>query len=545
MVTNSELVRHTREDLQLLAIREIFRATAAALPLNDILAIIANMTIIVYDATTAWFMVAEDDELRTIIARGQFADALFDRGRIAEEESSRVASVGDEPLVLQPAEIDPADPVIGVFAREDESVTLLSLKTNGTTWGLLGVALARQAPPDITFLITLSEQAAVAIERARLREETRTWRERLDVVFERMAEPVFVFDGEGHLALMNPAAEELLVGRDVRIGDSLADMARKAGLTDAQGRPAPPKNFAVARVLRGEQVENLEVDLPVPGSPTRHLLASGAPLMQDGRIQGVVVVWRDITYIRELERMRAEFLSMVSHELRTPLTSVLGYTQLLERQLERGAPPEDLASRLRTIAEQTKRVNKLVEDLLDTSRAEAGRLALKFQEVDLTRLIRSTVDEAVAAAPEHRFTVNVPPEAPHISIDPDRIEQVLRNLLSNAAKFSPPGTEITVGLRMDPERAVVSVADQGRGISREDLSTLFMPFHRIRRAGTREIKGVGLGLFISRSIVEAHAGEMWVHSELGKGSTFYFSIPLEHRRAAGGDEETVELAATH
>ncbi len=519
------VLRRSRADLQLLAVREVLRATTAALSLDDILSVIANMTIIVFDATTSWFMLAQEAGLRTAVARGEFADALAGKACRAGEGLPCTVAAADRPVVLQPRDIGPADPVLGVFAREDEPVVLLPLKSGARTVGLLGSAVTPEASLDISFLVTVAEQAAAAIETAQLREESRTWRERLDAVFERMAEPVLVFDREGRLVLMNRAADELLGPKGVRLGDSMADMASRAGLTDARGRPLGLENISTNRALRGERVENLEQDLPMPGGPTRHLLVSAAPLGQPGDVQGAVVVWRDITYIKELERMRAEFLSMVSHELRSPLTSILGYAQLMQREVARGGPPRDIGARLETIVDQSKRVNLMINGLLEASRAEAGRLSLRWKDVDLARLIRKVVASMATLAPEHRFQVDLPPEVPHVRADTARIEQVLRNLLGNAIKFSLPNTQVTVALRAEPQRFVVSVADQGRGISREDIDSIFVPFHRVRQAGGREVKGVGLGLFISRSIVEAHGGDMWVESQLGKGSTFYFSLP--------------------
>ena len=524
------VVRRSREELQLLAVHEILRATAAALPLEEILSVIANMTIIAFDASTSWFMLNEDGRLHTAVARGELAEALQGKACTIGPGSICSYATAGRPTILQPREVDPADPVAGVFAGEREPVVLVPLKVDGRLLGLLGSVVPPEVSRDISFLVTMAEQASAAIESAWLREETRTWRQRLDAVFERMAEPVLVFDREGRLALMNASAEELLGGRQVRIGDTVADLVRKAGLTDNRGRPLLPEKTAVAHALRGERVENLEEDLPVPGSPTRHVLASAAPLGEAGHLEGAVVVWRDITYIKELERMRAEFLSMVSHELRSPLTSILGYAQLVQRDLEAGRQPRDLQKRLEVIVEQSKRVNSLVEDLLDASRAEAGRLALKLQWVDLPDLIGKKVGESMLLAPDHRFEVDLPPSVPPVRADPGRIEQVLSNLLSNAAKFSPPGTLITVRLLPEPDRVVVSVSDQGAGIAKEDIEGLFIPFHRVRQAAGREVKGVGLGLFISRSIVEAHGGDMWVQSELGKGSTFYFSLPLPRRR---------------
>jgi PAS domain S-box-containing protein len=382
-------------------------------------------------------------------------------------------------------------------------------------------------------LIAIAEQAANAMTGVRLRDETRAWRERLDAVFESMGEVVLVFDGEGRLALLNASAQELLGDSSVQIGNSYADVIRNAGLTDGAGRPLTLQGQVARRAIRGERFDNLEVILPARVGPARHLLISAVPLGASTEAQGAVIVARDITYFKELERMRAEFLSMVSHELRSPLTSILGFTQLLRRQLARGQTPRDLASRLATIEEQAKRVNALVEGLLDVSRTEANRLTLNLQPVDLAALIKRTVQNAAALASNCHLRVELPSEAPIVHADPDRIEQVLRNLLGNAIKFCPPHTEITVRLAVEEGRAVVSVADQGPGIAREDSASLFLPFHRVRTVGGREVKGIGLGLFISRSIVEAHRGRIWVQSQLGHGSTFHFSLPL-----AGMEPET-------
>lgn len=524
-VSREPLAGHPRPELQLLAMREIIRATSVALPLDDILAMIANMAIIVFDATTAWFMLAEDGRLRTTLSRGRSAEAVAATACEGQTSPTCAAAAGDQPLILRPHDISPQDPVLGALAHEQESIVLLPLKAGEQTLGLLGATVTPEASLDVSFLTTLAEQAANAIARAQSREEARTWHERLDAVFERMAEPVLVFDPEGKVALINAAAGELLQGRGVLVGDRVATVLEKARLTDSRGRPMRAEDTAAGRALRGEQVENIEEDLVVPGSPTRHLLASGRPLLVGRQGTGAVVVWRDITYIKEIERMRSEFLSMVSHELRTPLTAVLGYTQLLQRQLARGRPPEDLADRLRTVSDQAKRVNDLVEDLLDASRAEAGRFVLRLEDADLAALARQSVDAAAALSPDHRFRLDLPPEIPPVRADPRRIAQVLDNLLSNASKFSPSGTEITVRVQVEPRRVVVSVADQGIGIPKEDLATIFVPFHRVRQVAGKRVKGVGLGLYISHSIVESHGGDMWVHSELGRGSTFYFSIP--------------------
>lgn len=527
MAQQERVPRRAREELQLMAIREILRATAAALPLNEILSVISNMTIIVFDATTSWFMLAQDGRLRTVVSRGEFAEELAGKECKIKPEISCVAATGDKPVIIHSQDVDASDPLVGILANQGESVVLLPLKYSGRTLGMLGSAVTPEASLDISFLITMAEQAAGAVESARLREETRTWRQRLDAIFERMSEAVLVIDREGKLALMNRSAEELLRDRNVRLGDSLADLLAKADLRNPRGLPLRLEEIAIVRALRGERVDNAELDLPLSEGVTRHFLVSAAPFVADGQVQGVIAVWRDISNIKETERMRAEFLSMVSHELRNPLTSIVGFAQLLQRELAKGRVTRQMEEQVRVIIDKAKRLNDLVGDVLDSARAEAGELAMEMKEVDLSEIIRKTVTDNAALAPNLRFRVEIPPKVSLVRADPGRIEQVMMNLLSNAVKFSPPDREIAVRLEVKKDRIVVSVSDQGVGIAKENIPNLFLPFRRAHQlVAGRDVKGVGLGLFVSRSIVEAHGGEMWVRSQFGKGSTFYFSLPL-------------------
>lgn len=522
-----ELSRPPREELQLRAVREILRASAAALPLDEILAVVANISIITFDASTAWFMLIDGRTLRTAIARGQLAPGL--EGLECEASAcTRAGEALDQPLTLEPSDLDAADPVLGPFAAESEPVVLLPLRSAGQTLGLLGAAVPASALPDISFLGTMAEQASAAIEATHLRQETRTWRERLDAVFEQMSEPVMVYDREATLVLMNQAAGQMLAGRNVRLGDSLAQMLEKAGLRDPSGTPVDPVLSAPARALAGERVVYQERSLLVTENAIRHLVTSAVPLIQDGRIEGAVVVWRDITYLKDLERERAQFLSMVSHELRNPLTTILGLAQIMQRDLQDGSGEKlnTAIESLEMVIDEARRMNLLVGDLMDASMAEGGRLTLTRQSVDLEALVRQVVDHFTSAAPEHHFVLEAAKGLPRVMADEGRLEQVLRNLVSNAVKYSPQASTVSVRARRDGGRAVISVSDQGSGIPREEMPALFMPFHRIQRKQTRGRPGVGLGLFISKSIIEAHDGAIWVDSEPGKGSTFSFSIPF-------------------
>jgi len=518
----------TREELQFLAARKILHASAAALPLEAMLTTIANILIIAANASTAWLMLLDQGCLRTRAACGECGDHMA--GSVCRDPGHPcyLSAVGTQPCVLLPHQIDPDDPVLGHFAGRECAVVLLPLRTDGSPVGAVGLAVSPEHMPDLSRLESLATQAAEAVQGAGRKMPISAWQQTLDTAFGQIAEPVLVFDREGRLVLWNAAAEEMLSHCQVAPGDSIATLLAKSGLTAGQGRPLRPEDCASARALRGERVDNLEEELPTGDGIVRHLLVSAAPLRSDGQIEGAVVVGRDVTHIRELERMRAEFLSAVSHQLRTPLTSVLGFAELLERKAGAGLSGEELKRGLRTIAEQARRINALVTDLIDGSQAEAGHLQLDLQPTDLTELIEDAVSLFRSREPGYVFSLDVRRPLPSVRADRGRIERVLRNLLSNAVKFSPPGTEIVLRAIADPAWVTVSVLDHGFGIAREDIPAVFMPFYRTRQVGGRGIKGIGLGLFMARAIVEAHGGSMWVQSQVGEGSTFYFRLPVAH-----------------
>jgi len=516
------LPRHTREELQLSAIREILRASAEALPLNEILSVIANITIIVLDATTSWFMLVENGRLRTVVSRGEFAEELKDRECRLKRGESCVAVAGDRPVILQPREIDPADPMVGILAGEPQPVVLLPLRAGDQLLGLLGSAVSPEASLDIVFLVTVAEQAANAIVGARLREESRTWRERLDAVFEGMADPVLIFDRDGKLALMNGSAQQLLGLKGVQLGDTIDEMLRKAGIQSAEGRPLAPDEMAAARALRGQRVENAEECIPLPGDTARCFLASGVPLLVDHEMQGAAVVFRDVTLRKHLETERETYVHTVSHDLRSPLTVILAQAQLIQRFADR---PERVRKGAEAIARDARRMNTMIQDLVDSARLESAQLKLNRVPVDLREFTLDLKERLSEVLPTERVKVVAPVSMPRVSADPDRLERILTNLLSNALKYSAPGTEVTVRMRQRGGEVVTSITDRGPGIPPEQLPLLFQRFYRPKEAGKRP-EGLGLGLYITKGLVEAHGGHIRVASEPGKGSTFSFTLPV-------------------
>ncbi|TMC52833.1 MAG: HAMP domain-containing histidine kinase [Chloroflexi bacterium] len=227
--------------------------------------------------------------------------------------------------------------------------------------------------------------------------------------------------------------------------------------------------------------------------------------------------------IAALERAKTDFLNIASHELRGPMTVIKGYLTMLE-----AGALGDLAPKARSVLplliSKSDEVNWMIEQMIEASRLEEGRLALRRQRMDIVELTDSAIDGVKMLMSGHELKVDAPVESIEANVDPDRFQMVVRNLLSNAAKYSPSGTDITVDVRRDGDKAFVSVGDQGVGITKEDQATLFTRFGRIETAA--HVQGTGLGLWLSREIARMHDGDLTVDSRPGTGSKFTFTVPL-------------------
>ena len=227
--------------------------------------------------------------------------------------------------------------------------------------------------------------------------------------------------------------------------------------------------------------------------------------------------------IAALERAKSDFLNIASHELRGPMTVIKGYLTMLEAGALGDLSPK-AQSVLPLLISKSDEINWLVEQMIEASRLEEGRLSLKKRRRDIVELTESTIDGVKMLLGGHNLTVNTPKTSIDADVDPDRFQMVIRNLLSNASKYSPTGTGIEVDIDRSGESATISVTDQGAGISQQDQTTLFSRFVRIE--STEHVKGTGLGLWLSREIARMHGGDLSVTSEVGHGSTFRFTVPI-------------------
>jgi len=260
--------------------------------------------------------------------------------------------------------------------------------------------------------------------------------------------------------------------------------------------------------------------------------------------QATIAVTNSNLYERtkELDRMKSEFVAVVSHEVRTPLTSIKGSLELLGDERFHLLPPPQ-RELLSICQANTERLITLINDILDFSKLESSKLSLQFEGVDVGRLVPEAVDHIrnLAAMKGIGIDVHVEASAGTIEADPMRVAQVITNLLGNAIKFSPENGKIEIWARGSDEDITVDIKDYGRGISQRDLSRLFQRFAQLDSSTTRRAGGTGLGLVISKGIVEQHAGRIWVESTMGKGSTFSFSLP--RARPFTGEEPSDEQAS--
>jgi signal transduction histidine kinase len=257
------------------------------------------------------------------------------------------------------------------------------------------------------------------------------------------------------------------------------------------------------------------------------VLASAAPIHNDdGTIWAVVSAFRDISALKEASRLKDEFVSVVSHELRSPLTPIRGFVQLVARELGREGGHELQVTRLESVSGHVDRLTRLVDDLLDVSRLRAGSLEIRTESIDLVQLCQKVVDAHSTQDTGHSILFEPSDTSLMGRWDPDRIHQVLDNLVLNAIKYGPPSSPVTLRIYRDDD-AVIEVRDSGPGIDQHQRASIFGAFYRTPSAAAGQVQGLGLGLYICRELIEAHGGTIDVEQPEGGGSVFIVRLPIE------------------
>jgi signal transduction histidine kinase len=291
------------------------------------------------------------------------------------------------------------------------------------------------------------------------------------------------------------------------------------------GRQFSDDERPIARAMRGETVENLEAEVPVPDGSRVPVSCNAVPMYgEDGKLQGAVLTFRDITSQRELERLRGEFAAIIVHDLRDPISAlVLTAENLLRHATADTVPvPVDVLKRIDHIS---RRLGVMVSELLDASRIELGRLALEPRALDLPAAVADLVGDIAPSLGHHAVQITVRARPAPVRVDPARFNQILGNLLENSAKYSRQDGPIAIAIDTTQGGATVAVTDEGPGIAPEDLPRLFDRFFQAQRARERRKEGLGLGLYIAKGLVEASGGHILARSRLGLGTTFEVWLP--------------------
>jgi two-component system phosphate regulon sensor histidine kinase PhoR len=328
-----------------------------------------------------------------------------------------------------------------------------------------------------------------------------------------MVEGVAVVSASERLLFANPGFEEIL-SLDVppQSGSALVEIVRQTELLEA-----------VRRVLKGEPRVETEI---VTGTLRQRFFAVTVASVSAAETSGAVIVLHDITELRKLERVRRDFVANVSHELRTPLTAIQGFAEtLLAGAID---DPQNRIRFLEIILEHSRRLARLTDDLLKLSKMDADRLELEISRLGVRQFVESCVETAQRPAGEKdlRISVNLSNHLPDIAADRRRLAEVLQNLLDNAIQYTTPGGQIILSASASASEVTFIVSDTGIGIPRADQPRIFERFYRVDAARSREVGGTGLGLAIAKHLVEAHGGRIWVESEVGQGSRFYFTVPI-------------------
>lgn len=504
MAESSPARNRSKEQLEALYL--ISRTLNSTLEVAQVLRQMLDLVLQIFEADAGSIMLVREGYLTIEVSQGLEPEIVAStRQKVGTGIAGWVAQTG-QPLHLD-GKVDD-DRFIATIERADRDIRsslCVPVKIREQTVGVVMIRRTGESAfhqRDLAFLETVSDLAAVALQNARLFESERNQRnllqlehQKLEATLSSMADGVMVVDRQGEVLTANSVARKLL-------------------------RPLVGAKLSQLWSKHREVFEGNESTLD---AGKRSLAVLPTPLYVDGKREGSVLVFRDETAKRELERMKSEFLSMVSHELKTPITTIGAFIELL---LVRDFAAERRTHFLTICQDECQRLHNLIDQLLHLTRLEAGKFVLQVQHGPLSSLIRDCVPAFRETNPKHTYDLAEPFAECELDMDPMLITQAVTNLLSNATKYSPGGGRVEIGLRVEGKEAVFWVKDQGVGIEAEKLPFVFEKFYRIDNSLTRETGGTGLGLANVKHIAEAHGGRAWAQSTPGKGSQFFVALPL-------------------
>jgi PAS domain S-box-containing protein len=509
----------------------ISRALTAELDLSDVMRIIVQASvdfisgragaIVLADTSTHTFRIAAIYGLQ----REQFERHLSLEEGIPYEPGSEQEAIPEMTLRMQAVAKD-ADIAVAQVLR-------LPMLSGDTLIGMIYVFQAgsyRISGDAAKLLQSFADQAAIAVKNARLYQQVIDEKQRLDAILEQSADGVMILDYGLHMTRFNPSLSRMTgwrakeaLGRHyeqvIRWKSLRTELTLEAAM--ASGWPLPG---AAPLVVEGEfrRKNNDSISLGITYAP----LLNSAGLMTN-----VIANFRDLTRYREEEELQNTFISVVSHELKTPVSIIKGYAGTLGRP-DAKWPPDMIREYALVIDEEADRLTELIDNLLEASRLQSGAFKLEVSDdIALPLMAAEAVSRFGSQTDKHHFVLDFPDGFPAVSGDERRLNQVLYNLVTNAIKYSPDGGTITVSGQAHADYVTVSVRDEGIGIPVHEQHRIFAKFSRLDNALSRKTEGTGLGLFLSKAIVEAHRGSIWFSSNAGEGgegpagTTFTFSLP--------------------
>jgi len=518
---------------------EISRAMTAHLDLGEVLKLVLNASVVMLSG-----------EVGLIALRNVNTGRYEIRATTTGINDDQVDTLAKQLLELTASETDRLDAArvnekmrqmaTSLHPRLKQSIAL-PLVMGGEPMGLLIVFRAYRGnatPDDVQVLQSFADQAAIAVYNAQLYAGIDHERRRLAAILQNSADGVMILNDEQHIVSFNRALERMTawaaedavglhVSNVIHWEDkSTKDLAhyiqqgwpRREVDNASNASNMPPQDSGNSLYVEGEIVRKDGVNLSIG--------ITYAPLLtRSGHLVNIIANVRDITNFRRAQEMQNMFVSTVSHELRTPITLIKGYAETLSRE-DVGWNEAAVRDGLDVIGEEADRLNDLVGNLITASKLQARKeLDINPSATNIVEVVLRAVERFGKQTSQHDFQLDFPEDFPNIEADSVRIRQVVDNLLSNAIKYSPEGGVISVGGKFDAATAMIYVRDEGVGMTETERENLFERFYRVDNMLSRKTEGTGLGLYLSRAIVESHGGHMDVDSTPGQGSVFYFTLP--------------------
>ncbi|MCL5035789.1 MAG: ATP-binding protein [Chloroflexi bacterium] len=496
---------------------DVIRAVNSSLDLSEVLNHIISITTGIFEAEAGSVMLLSGSELYIAAASGLSKKIIRNtRVRLGEGIAGWVAKTG-EPIILHGRVTDPRFKKVVKRQESISSSLCVPIKYKDRVTGVLMIRRSREknyTAGEKNFLTAIAAHAGVAIENARLYEEERKKskqlnreKKRLASILSSMADGVAVLNRDGVIEQANP-----VLCRFIGNGRRLEGKEFGSVYNDI------PFEDIYSKVY--EQGKSFFSEVEIPPDKVYRLIVS----RMDPGGDSLVAVFHDISEIARAEKVKSEFLSTVSHELKTPITTIRGFLELMA---VREHSMEQVKEYIGILLEESERLLRLVEDLLDLSRLESGKFILRKNLTKISDHICGMVSMCKLLSTKHNIILEMEPDLPLIRADGTRVEQVMYNLLINAIKYSPAGGDIVVKVERCEDSLKISIKDHGIGIAAEHHEKIFNRFYRVDTSLTRSVGGTGLGLASAKVLVEAHGGYIAVESEPDKGSTFIFTLPVE------------------